>query len=165
MIFTIRNILIIIFLYGCSTTNDYKEVFINVFSFKLNNIEYKPPLDAMPYNESPSLRVNINNEISNFYHFKKVDSRKYWKSNSDEILITREGKIIKSIGFVNNFELSNSYTLDNIINKIINENLDSFEHLSYVRYFNPETEFLPIKIIYRINDKLSDEEYFCFRRN
>ena len=49
------------------------KVFINVFSFKLNNIEYKPPLDAMPYNESPILRVNINNEISNFYHFKKVD--------------------------------------------------------------------------------------------
>ena len=161
MIFIIKIFLLSLLLYSCSTTNDYREVFFNFIDIEIRSDLLEIPNDAKTYNKSnPSLNVRFRNNVNTKFKLqKKIGQKKYWISKHDEVLITSQGRIVKSIGFDNNFEYINYHSLENIALKVIKNNKNTKNYISYTKFSNPVTGFLTTKSSYQISKKLKHHKY------
>ena len=152
MTYITKSIFTLVLLSGCSSVNSYKEISTQFIGIGTFNPPYK--INA---NENNYIKVSYGKHYNNYFRLSKdFNNLKYWVSDNEELIITSNLKVIKTLGFDNNFEIINAPNIMEISLLLSDTVTNSFTHNSKLSFTNPETSYMDVQYIYTKKDTVSD---------
>ena len=134
------HILAILFLSGCSTFD------LNSFKDLAKSFSKKEILTTTSFNSSQeTIILNLNNNSEEIFISHPLNSSLYkWSNNEYQSLVSFNGKLIKSYGYKNNFNIIYNSSFD------INLYLDGRSISAFISLDNPPSGLLEINYNYNL---------------
>ena len=141
-------IISLITLSACGTFDLYTSAF-SAFKDNLassNKIVIDDKIKSLPY---AMQIVDYYGKQSIIVLKKNANNRLSWVDSSNNEIITFNGKIIKTYGFQEDFEIHGSPNLEKVYTQLINSNLN-ITSSSFIKFSSPSTQFLEIDYSYSL---------------
>jgi len=156
MTYITKLLILALILNGCSYIDTYKEVSSQVLGVKFIN-----STALINTQHSNQIRVEYKGEYpATFKLLKESGDLQYWVSNHEESLITHNMKVIKTVGFDNDFEIISYPNITYVLKQLTLFKKDHITLNSFVKFTNPETSYMDINFSYNIESSSSNPRHF-----
>lgn len=148
--------IVVLILNSCSYIDTYKEVSSQVLGVKFVN-----STALINTQNSNEIIVEHKDELPTIFKLiKESGELQYWISDHEESLITHNMKVIKTVGFDNDFEIINYPNIKYVLKQLTVFEKDHITFNSLVRFTNPETSYMDINFSYNIESARSIPRHF-----